>query len=95
MNIPSKFTLISRRYKVVDDREIDLDGKWGLCIPGRAIIKLAPEGSGFSEEARGQTFCHELVHAILFAMNKRELFEDEEFVDLFGSLLHQFLETAR
>ena len=38
-----------------------------------------------------QTFCHELVHAILFTMGKTT--HEEEFVDAFGSLLHQFERT--
>lgn len=38
-----------------------------------------------------QTFYHELVHAIMFAMGKTA--HDEEFTDAFGSFLHQFEKT--
>jgi hypothetical protein len=44
-----------------------------------------------NEQMTQQTFCHELVHAILFTMGKTT--HEEEFVDAFGSLLHQFERT--
>jgi D-hexose-6-phosphate mutarotase len=39
-----------------------------------------------------QVFCHELVHAVLDEM-KHKISYDEKFVDNFGSLLHQALQT--
>lgn len=42
-------------------------------------------------QAKEQTFYHELVHAVLFTMGKAN--HDEEFVDAFGSYLHQFMKT--
>jgi len=44
-----------------------------------------------NEQMTQQTFCHELVHAIMFTMGKVN--HDEEFIDAFGSLLHQFYRT--
>jgi hypothetical protein len=38
-----------------------------------------------------QTFSHELVHAIMFAMGHTQ--HDEVFVDAFGALLHQYERT--
>jgi len=38
-----------------------------------------------------QTFFHELVHAIMFAMGHTQ--QDEVFVDAFGQLLHQYERT--
>lgn len=38
-----------------------------------------------------QTFYHELVHAIMFAMGHTQ--HDETFVDAFGGLLHQYTKT--
>lgn len=38
-------------------------------------------------------FLHELTHAVLYYMNRLELFEDEEFVDQFAGLLHQAINT--
>jgi hypothetical protein len=38
-----------------------------------------------------QTFCHELVHAIMFSMGHTQ--HEEVFVDAFGQLLHQYERT--
>jgi len=60
----------------------------GLCDPETYTIKLR---SSLPEQAQEVTFYHELVHAILFTMGKTN--HDEEFVDTFGGLLHQFSRT--
>jgi hypothetical protein len=39
------------------------------------------------------TFYHELVHCILCIMGENELCKNEQFVDMFGLLLHQFENT--
>jgi predicted SprT family Zn-dependent metalloprotease len=44
-----------------------------------------------NEQMTHQTFYHELVHAIMFTMGKTN--HDEEFTDVFGSLLHQYERT--
>jgi len=44
-----------------------------------------------NEQMTQQTFYHELVHAIMFAMGKTN--HDEEYTDAFGSLLHQYERT--
>ena len=40
-----------------------------------------------------QTFLHELTHAILFAMGKEELNDDESFVNTFSSFLSEAINT--
>ena len=49
--------------------------------------------AGMTPQATEVTFYHELVHAILFAMGKMQ--HDEEFVENFGNLLHQFNKTVK
>jgi hypothetical protein len=44
-----------------------------------------------NEQLTSQTFFHELVHAVLFAMGRTT--HDEEFTDTFGSFLHQYDKT--
>lgn len=44
-----------------------------------------------NDQMTQQTFFHELVHAILFAMGKTA--HDEEFTDIFGAFLHQYDKT--
>ncbi len=40
------------------------------------------------------TFCHELVHIMLYFAGEHELRNNEKFVDVFSGLLHQALTTA-
>lgn len=47
-----------------------------------------------SEDRILDTFYHERTHAILDAMNERELSNNEKFVDVFSKLLRQSDETA-
>jgi len=42
-----------------------------------------------------QTFCHEVLHCFLSHSGHHALFEDERFVDVHGSLLHQFLAGSK
>ena len=44
-------------------------------------------------EKKKQIFLHELTHAILFAMGKDELNEDEAFVNTFSSFLSEAINT--
>jgi hypothetical protein len=46
---------------------------------------------GLNEQLTQQTFFHELVHAIMFAMGQTN--HDEVFTDAFGTFLHQFEKT--
>lgn len=41
-----------------------------------------------------QTFFHELMHAVFYALNS-PLYENEELVDQIGGLLHQAVKTAK
>ena len=45
-------------------------------------------------QSQQQVFCHELIHAILEKMGEDKLCGDEQFVDVFGSLLHQVWTSA-
>ena len=62
----------------------------GACFMGEAQLLLQKD---LKKQVKEQTFCHELVHAILYAMGKNE--HDEQFVDAFGVFLHQYLNTAK
>ena len=47
-----------------------------------------------SEDSKVNTFYHELTHTILGTMGKKELNEDEEFVNTFASFLTEALTSA-
>jgi len=91
--IPTSFSLFARKINVVFREDLSEDCE---CI-GRVnyrknLIELQP-GSIGSEERTDviDTFFHELIHFLLYAMGERELKENEKFVDVLGRLLHQAL----
>ena len=61
----------------------------GIYDPTSHIIGLRKE---LGDTEMQQTFCHELTHALLDAMNHKLSF-NEVFVDNFGSLLAQALSS--
>ena len=89
MKIPSSFQLAAITWKV---EEVDkLIGAYGVTYLQDNVIQVLKD---LKPPQKKQTFCHELVHAILFSMGK-ELPHDEQFVDAFAHYLHQYLETAK
>ena len=80
--IPKTFNLVGGKWTVkVVPNMTDL----GRCDPSLFTIYIK---EGLNPVYEEQTFYHELVHAVMFAMGKTE--HNEEFVEAFGVLLHQF-----
>jgi predicted SprT family Zn-dependent metalloprotease len=83
--VAASFTLAGFNWSV---RFIEGLSEYGICDPTNQEIRLR---AGMNEQMTHQTFYHELVHAIMFTMGKTN--HDEEFTDVFGSLLHQYERT--
>jgi hypothetical protein len=81
--IPKQFTLAGCVWEVVEVAGME---DLGCTNPQAFTISLRKE---LPKQTKEQTFCHELVHAIKFTMGKTD--HDEQEVDAFGYLLHQFL----
>jgi Zn-dependent peptidase ImmA (M78 family) len=92
--IPKKFKLMGAEYTVnlVGPKKWPDDEAVGLCNFLNQEISIL---SAVSEVQQQQTFCHELVHCILDKMGENDLNDNEQFVDLFGSLLHQAWTTCK
>lgn len=103
MKIPKRFKLLGRTIEVKEDPELLHERNWtGSANYTKGLINLQPINATYpaTPEKRGQIFCHEFVHHIAYhagaAINhelSKQLHDNEEFVDLFGSLLHQALTT--
>lgn len=96
--IPKSFKLGGKEYTVKEDNTIDYDHGWsGLHDANTLEIKLASKlgAAKMHIDSIEQTFYHELVHAILSSLHKYDLNKDEEFVDTFGTMLHQFMKTKK
>ncbi len=90
MKVPRQFQLAGIKWTVRENNHLI---NMGECHSQRGIIYLKPDPN-YNEVVREQTFCHELVHAILFTMGDAGP-HDEKFVDGFAALLHQYMNTAR
>ncbi len=90
MEIPSSFVLGGLTWKVRFVKR--LPGKYGDCDLAKQVITIK---STISKELQEQTFCHELVHAILFARGILQENHDEQETDAFATFLHQFFTTAQ
>lgn len=94
--IPNRFDLHGITYRVIHEPDLiannDNLGEAGYRRGEIRLQALLP-GSWIQADRQGQVFCHELVHVILHQMHD-ERRDDEKFVDLFASLLHQALSSA-
>ena len=98
MKIPSSFEIAGRKVKVVENSRLGHENEWlGAAVYREDKIELQPSTKDRprTKDCLNQTFCHELVHWVLYSMGKHELNRDEEFVDLFGTFLHQALKTMK
>ena len=90
MKIPSTFQLAGVTWTVERNPHLI---NMGECHSQRGIIYLKPDPN-YSQPVKEQSYCHELVHAILFTMGDSGP-HDEKFVDGFAALLHQYMNTAK
>ena len=93
-NISKKFKVGSVDYEVRLVEHCGNNDDFGFWRP-QGIIEIANQAGGYevSESKKMQTFLHELTHAILFAMGKEELNDDESFVNTFSSFLSEAINT--
>jgi Zn-dependent peptidase ImmA (M78 family) len=92
MNIPKSFTLGAIPYKVTIVNHIDKGESLGVTDADNGVIMVMRDLPRFRKE---QTFCHELVHALLDTAGRSDLGSDETLVDVLGTLLHQYLQTNK
>ena len=93
-NIPNKLKIGGVDYSIKHVEHCGINDDFGLWRP-QGIIELANQAGGYevSGSKKRQTFLHELTHAILFAMGKEELNDDESFVNTFSSFLNEAINT--
>ena len=92
--IPKKFKVGSVDYEVKRVEHCGNNDDFGFWRP-QGIIEIANQAGGYevSESKKRQVFLHELTQAILFAMGKEELNDDESFVNTFSSFLSEAINT--
>jgi len=85
MKIPQEFVLGGTTWSV--ETADQLLGALGAAYPQEAKVRLL---KSLPRQIKEQTFCHELVHCILYSMGKPSDQHDEVFVDGFATFLHQY-----
>jgi predicted SprT family Zn-dependent metalloprotease len=94
VDIPKTFELGGLTINVVFDETLfEKTQHVGKAKYADQTITMDPTVT--DREMLEQLFLHELVHWILFMMQKDDMQEDEEFINLFSHFLYQALITAR
>lgn len=92
--LPTSFALMNREYRVRRATEAELkeaeDGLYGFCDYEEAEIVLFPHKNRDHAE---HTYFHELAHALLMAIGRPDLAENEALVDSLAAALHQYEKT--
>ena len=95
MIIPERFQLHGQTLTVSYDKELSKrENLLGCASSGNNTVELLPPSEDNPLSKVEQTFLHELTHMILLAMEERELSNNEQFVDVFASLLHQAITSS-
>ena len=94
MKIPKKLKVGSVDYEVRLVQHCGTNDDFGLWRP-QGIIEIANQAGGYevSKSKKMQTLMHEITHAILSAMSKEDLNDDESFVNTFASFLSEAIST--
>ena len=97
MRIPASFWLYGQKITVefVDDL-LEEEDCTGEALYRKNLIKLQRNNRAVDrpQTQAESTFCHELVHFILFVMEEDDLRKNEKFVEHLSRLLHQTLNSA-
>jgi hypothetical protein len=98
--IPSKVNILGHTVNIsYDDKRCNDASVYGLYFPIDKKIVLSKNFikddvvTPLSDDIIYHTYLHELVHAILDAMNEHKLYKDEKFIDVFSGILAQIKQT--
>ena len=89
------FQIAGKKYKIKYG-PTDSDCVGTCCVPlCEIVIREVFDGKKIPEDTKEQTLYHEVVHAIFQELGREELYKDEQLVQSFSLLLHQFAKTAK
>lgn len=93
VKIPKEITLINQKIKIELDKDfVNRDNTLGFADykNQKIILDDSKQWAAFKDE----TYYHELTHWVLYVMGN-DLHNDEKFVSLFSSLLHQSVLSSK
>ena len=92
MIIPKTYKQFGRDIKVSLEPFDDLRTFNGLCSPDTGRIKLV---KGLDTCHLEHVFLHEALHMMMNLMQRHDLYEDENFINVLSGLIHQMLHTGK
>ena len=99
MKIPKQVTVGKTKIKIDQPVSLMVDktgcrGSFDRSDNSIDVAKKDVRGNSYSAGERSETFWHETTHAILAAMGRHKLNNDEKFVTEFAKLLDEAVHTA-
>lgn len=94
MNIPDSFQLGAHTITVLKNVKL-ADGTYGEWFEATKTIKLRPIKKAWGPHFADQVFLHEVAHAVLEFIGRKELSEDEGFVDSISEAVLQIILTMK
>jgi hypothetical protein len=94
MKIPKQFQLAGQTIDVVPISGLVAHS----CHLGEAVYqeaKIKLHVGGVPPSVLEQNFCHEAVHFMLYILGYEELNSNEQFVDSFAHMMHQFITSQK
>ena len=92
MIIPKTYKQFGRTIKVeTKSGDWDLDYN-GIVHPDKNCIRLI---KGMERDITEQNYLHEALHLMMSLMQRKELYQDEEFINVLAGLIHQMLCTGK
>lgn len=92
MIIPKSYKQFGRTIKV-ETKASDWDQHYnGIVAPDKSRIRLT---LGLERDALEMTYLHEAIHMMLSLMQRDDLYNDEQFVNVMAGLTHQMLHSGK
>ena len=89
MNIPNKVKIGGLKYDVlIDDTLYAKESCIGEIRHKETLIMI---DNNLSDEAKGLTLIHEIIHGLLYQIANHELLNNEEFVEPFSNALYALI----
>ena len=91
MKLPKEIKILGLTYKIEEVAVVNkTEALWGQIDHQEQVIKIDAD---MSDERKGQTFMHELLHGVLAELGYDELNENENAVQSISATLYHALSS--
>ena len=93
IKIPKSFQLTGHTYKVKLVKKVDKEDSCGEVLYEKKLIKLRKPTKDYTIQMVEETLLHEIIHAILYECEYKELSENEELIERLSRAVKQVIKT--